>query len=226
MSKSPSFQFYAQDFLTGTMYLTNEEIGVYIKMLAKQWTDGKIPKKRLGFLVGFEWDNLSDELKLKFVDHGDFILNERLEIEREKKNNFLKKQRLNGKKGGRPSKKQEQKNPNKIQPITQKNPLEEEKEIEDEIEVEVETEIYPSFDDFWMEYDKKVGKKDNIKKKWDRLDYETKEKIMQYLPYYKKAQPDKQFRKNPETFLNNESWNDELIVKKTNLGAMETILFK
>ena len=45
--KPPAFQFYAQDFLTGVMYLTNEEVGIYIKMISKQWTDGQIPKKRL-----------------------------------------------------------------------------------------------------------------------------------------------------------------------------------
>ncbi len=34
---------------------------------------------------------------------------------------------------------------------------------------------------------------------------------MLYIPKYKAAQPNKQYRKNPETFLNNKSWNDELI---------------
>lgn len=129
--KAPSFQFYAQDFLTGTMYLTNEEIGIYIKMLAKQWTDGKIPKKRLGFLVGVEWDNLSEELKSKFEDFGDFLINERLERERDKKEKFLEKQRNNGKKGGRPSKNQKPKeNPKETQTQTQKKPLEDEDEKE------------------------------------------------------------------------------------------------
>lgn len=101
---APAFQFYAQDFLTGVMYLTNEEIGIYIKMLAKQWTDGKIPKKRLGFLVGINWEDLSEELQEKFADCGDYIINERLEMEREKQFSYRKKQSENGKKGGRPKK--------------------------------------------------------------------------------------------------------------------------
>ncbi len=126
--KSPAFQFYAQDFLTGVMYLTNEEVGIYIKMLAKQWTDGKIPKKRLGLFVGYDWVNLSEEIKEKFTDKGEYVINERLEIEREKKSNFLKKQSENGKKGGRPSKSNKLKNPND----TQINPLEEEDEKEEE----------------------------------------------------------------------------------------------
>ena len=77
-------------------------------------------------------------------------------------------------------------------------------------------EIYPTFDDFWDEYDKKVGNKNKIKKQWDKLSQKTKELILGYIPNYKLSQPEKRFRKNPETFLNNESWNDELIISKIN----------
>lgn len=73
-------------------------------------------------------------------------------------------------------------------------------------------EIYPTFEDFWEEYDKKVGKKEKIKSKWDLLGQTEKEKIMTYIPDYKISQPNKKYRKNPETFLNNESWNDEIII--------------
>lgn len=82
--KAPAFQFYAQDFLTGCTYLTNEEIGMYIKMICKQWTDGKIPIKRLEFLIGKTWENLSEDLKSKFDFDGEFLHNKRLEIERQK----------------------------------------------------------------------------------------------------------------------------------------------
>jgi len=71
--------------------------------------------------------------------------------------------------------------------------------------------IYPTFDDFWELYSKKVGLKEKLIKKWDKLTQREKEAIMEYIPNYKLCQPDKQFRKNPETFLNNKSWNDELI---------------
>jgi uncharacterized protein YdaU (DUF1376 family) len=145
MNKPPAFQFYAQDFLTGVVYLTNDEIGIYIKMLCKQWTDGQIPKKRLGFLVGLDWDKFSDELKSKFTDKGDYLVNERLEKEREKKVLFHEKQKENGKKGGRPKSKKPTKpndtEDNKPKPLirvnpnkSQKNPLEDEYEIEDEYE--------------------------------------------------------------------------------------------
>jgi hypothetical protein len=31
------------------------------------------------------------------------------------------------------------------------------------------------------------------------------------VPKYKAAQPDKRFRKNPEAYLNQKAWNDEII---------------
>lgn len=73
-------------------------------------------------------------------------------------------------------------------------------------------EIWPTFDDFWHEYDKKVGNKEKIEKKWSKLSQSVKEQIMAYLPNYKISQPEKKFRKNPETFLNNNGWEDELII--------------
>lgn len=67
-----------------------------------------------------------------------------------------------------------------------------------------------SFDAFWHLYDKKVGK-DNCRKLWDKLSASEKQACIAYIEPYKQAQPDKQYRKNPETFLRNKSWNDELI---------------
>lgn len=104
------------------------------------------------------------------------------------------------------------------QRYAKRNAIEERTQQEDEIEIEnediIKTEVYPTFDDFWDLYDKKIGKKSKIEKKWDLLSQSTKEEIMQYVPKYIQSQPDKQYRKNPETFLNNESWNDEIILKK------------
>lgn len=92
---------------------------------------------------------------------------------------------------------------------------EEEKEKHFEIlETQEEAQLYPTFEDFWNEYDKKVGEKGKLKSKWDKLRQEEKEKIMGYIPDYKLSQPDKKFRQNPETFFNNKSWNNELIYGK------------
>ena len=157
-TNAPAFQFYAQDFLTGVMYLTNEEIGIYIKMLAKQWNDEKIPKKRLGLLVGFEWDSFSDELKSKFEDKGEYIINTRLELERDKKVAFIKKQSSNGLKGGRPRKDKKPKlNPKETQQQSQKKPLED----EDEKERLLKEKRIKNFLPLIQGYEIQIGEKEN-----------------------------------------------------------------
>lgn len=67
------------------------------------------------------------------------------------------------------------------------------------------------FSDFWNAYDKKAGNKEKLSRRWAKLSDADRQAIMDYIPLYIHAQPDKKFRKNPETFLNNKSWNDELI---------------
>jgi hypothetical protein len=72
-------------------------------------------------------------------------------------------------------------------------------------------EINISFDSFWDLYDKKTGEKGKLSEKWNKLSDSERTEIMRYIPNYKICQPDKKFRKDPQTFLNNKSWNDELI---------------
>ena len=67
------------------------------------------------------------------------------------------------------------------------------------------------FDSFWDLYDKKTGEKGKLTEKWNKLSDSERTEIMKYIPNYKICQPDKKFRKDPQTFLNNKSWNDELI---------------
>jgi hypothetical protein len=72
---------------------------------------------------------------------------------------------------------------------------------------------YP-FIDFWNLYDKKVDRQ-SAERKYSKLSQAEKEKIFAHIPKYKNYQPDPIFRKNPDTYLNNRSWNDELpVVKK------------
>ena len=66
------------------------------------------------------------------------------------------------------------------------------------------------FDIFWNLYDKKI-EKDKCESKWNKLTDKERENIINYLPKYKLSTPDKQYRKNPETFFNNKTWNDEII---------------
>lgn len=73
-----------------------------------------------------------------------------------------------------------------------------------------------TFEQFWTDYDKKVGDKKKLEAKWSKIPEAEKKRIFEYIPAYKDAQPNKAYRKNPETFINQKSWNDEII--KANTG--------
>jgi len=133
-TKSPAFQLYAQDFLTGVMDLTMEERGVYITLLCKQWSlynENGIPKKRLRLFLGYDWENLPEMVKEKFIDNGDYFFNERLNNVILERIAFIKKQTINGYKGGRPPKVKTQTKPKKTfsKKMKKKMKIEEEKEI-------------------------------------------------------------------------------------------------
>jgi len=66
------------------------------------------------------------------------------------------------------------------------------------------------FDLFWNLYDKKEDRK-SVEPKWLKLTDEERLKAMQHIPKYKIEQPDKKFRKNPETYLSKKSFNNEII---------------
>ena len=75
-----------------------------------------------------------------------------------------------------------------------------------------ESKVNIDFDLFWNLYDKKVGDKTKLATKWNKLKDDERYLIMLYIPKYIESQPDKQFRKHPATFLNNRSWEDEIII--------------
>lgn len=67
-----------------------------------------------------------------------------------------------------------------------------------------------SFDEFWDAYDKKINPK-KCEPMWNKLSDKDRLAIMAYIPKYKQSQPDKQYRKNPQAFLGNRGWEDEII---------------
>jgi hypothetical protein len=72
-----------------------------------------------------------------------------------------------------------------------------------------ENAINNRFDDFWNLYDKKDGSS-KCKAKWNRLKESDKDIVFKTLPNYILSTPDKQYRKNPLTWLNGEHWNDDI----------------
>ena len=70
-----------------------------------------------------------------------------------------------------------------------------------------------TFDNAWQLYQKKVGSKARLNKKWNSMSQADRKAAIEYIPLYVMATPDKQFRKNFQTFLNQRSWEDEIISK-------------
>lgn len=81
MAKDPAFLLYTQDFITGTMFMTDKQAGIYIRLLCAQHQHGGIIKKNL-----FNSKVGNDELlRSKFIETDDGFFNERLMKEMEKR---------------------------------------------------------------------------------------------------------------------------------------------
>jgi uncharacterized protein YdaU (DUF1376 family) len=135
-----------------------EERGLYITLLSIQWSKNVIPKKRLALILGMEWENVPELIKEKFIDKGDYLINERLFNVSEERKTYVEKQRLNGQKGGRPK---TQTKP-KITPS-----LKMKMKIEDEIEnIDI---VYPYLNDefiqIWNQFKIYKSKEFNFKYK-------------------------------------------------------------
>lgn len=69
------------------------------------------------------------------------------------------------------------------------------------------------FEKAWELYGRKGNKKTCIRK-WANLKNHCREAAMKHIPLYVEATPDRQYRKNFETYINQEAWNDEVIFRK------------
>jgi hypothetical protein len=69
-----------------------------------------------------------------------------------------------------------------------------------------------SFDNVWAMYGKKGNKKTSMQK-WGKLKNHCKLAALKHIPDYVSATPDIQYRKNFETYINQEAWNDKIITK-------------
>lgn len=96
-------------------------------------------------------------------------------------------------------------------------PPEKEKETEKESKKENKTnaEALDGFDEFWVIYEKK-GNKMQSQKAWKKLkpSIELQLEIYAQARLYVQATPDKQFRKDASTWLNNHCWKDVLHAAK------------
>lgn len=76
MGKKPSFQFYHDDYIGGTMGFTIEQHGAYLLCLISQFKDGHLSEEKLNQVCGGRFDLI----KSKFItDENGLYFNERMD---------------------------------------------------------------------------------------------------------------------------------------------------
>lgn len=192
-----SFILYTS-FYEPIQILSVEEKALLLEMIFEHHRSGNIPE--------------TDSIPVKILW---LMIKQQFDRDGEKYDRVVERNQENGRKGGRPPK--NPKNPLGYKE-TQTNPTEPKKPDNDNVYDTVNDNVYDtvnksdlSFENVWTLYDKKVGDKEKLRKKWDKLSISEKNAVLDYIPRYIAAVPAKQYRKNFETFLNNKSWNDEII---------------
>lgn len=91
--KDPAFLFYSSDFLSGTMLMSNEEVGIYIKLLCLQHQQGHLKEEDMLSM------GATPKILNKFVkDNEGNYYNERLEYEANKRKAYSESRKNNRKK--------------------------------------------------------------------------------------------------------------------------------
>lgn len=92
MAKDPAFLFYSDNFLSGTMFFTDEQVGKYMRLLCAQHQHGHLSEKHMLHICKTYDKDIWD----KFTkDESGLFYQPRLETEVEKRKNFTESRRKN-----------------------------------------------------------------------------------------------------------------------------------
>ena len=225
MSKDPALLIYSADILSEIADLTLEERGQYLTMMLLQHRKGPLTEKLLKLQLGQAPSK--DVLSKCAIDEGGNCYMEWVERERDRRKAHSNKQRENVLKRWN---KQTKEIPEEYNGNTTVIPLVTVTDTVTKTNTKAKTktseaELWPGFDDFWNLYDKKVSKK-TTSLKWQKLPYKTKLKIMEHLPEYVASTPNKKYRKDPQTYLNKESWENEIIYNNENNESGKSDIYR
>lgn len=102
----PSFDFFPDDFVGGTMHMDAIEVGMYMRSICFQWGAGALPNdiEKLQRITGVSMSDFQRHWPVvleKFIDNGTGgLVNERLQVERDKKLAISESRSKSGQKGG------------------------------------------------------------------------------------------------------------------------------
>lgn len=204
MSKDPSFLFYTNDFLTGCFFMSDEQVGKYIRLLCLQHQTGHLKKEHMIKICGTYDKDVFGKFK---QDENGLYYNERLDTEINKRNNYCESRRKN-------------------RTYEKHMLLHMENEDEDSIKERIQGEekqlpinnvITPKlFETFWKLYPKKIDKGKALSK-WNlictrkNISPPTWKQIRVALHDQKKSErwEDKTFIPHPTTWLSQQRWLDD-----------------
>jgi hypothetical protein len=201
MSKDPAFLFYSSDFLTGTMFMDNEQVGKFIRLMCAQHQKGRLSEKDMLKICGTHDVDIFEKFER---DEAGNYFNPRLEQEVDKRKAYSESRRNNRKK-------------KEDMLITSKTyVLHMENENENEIEIVNEKVdnnlIKEQFEQVWIAYTK-VGPKKVAYERFKRLTETNRLHIINHVPNYiqshRKAEK-MDFIPHFATYISQERWNDEL----------------
>lgn len=214
------FTYYDGDAARDKAHMNRLCRGAYDDFISMQRKAGHLDLDTIKMILGNDFDACWIALKfiLKVDELGRFFIEwVDTSIEKMRRNSEKQKEKINkywAEKKQENDTTEELQNNNSITDVyTEHIPLEDVNENEDG---NVFKEINIEFEIFWDLYDKKVGDKEKLKKKWGGLKDNDRSKAIDHIPKYIEAQPEKKYRKDPATYLNNKSFNDEIITNASN----------
>ena len=219
--KLKAWYLFTEDFVAGTSHLTNEEVGVYIRLLCWNWNkrcrgipqDSMTQYRIANCITDTEKKSCDEIIKQFFVQVNDHYQNERQLQEYLFINKRIEASKLNGKLGGRPKKPRPEPSQNPptstststIKPKTNERKL---KEFTELWKIKTGKSNFPLF---WEKVKNKVSK-GIAEKNFNNLDIEWKEKAVELANMYNKYfdnVEDKKFAKQPAFWLSARKYEDE-----------------
>lgn len=218
MSKDPAVLFYTSDFLIGVSDMPFLERGYYITLLCLQHQKGHLSEETICFSLGLRSVIEIPIVMQKFKrdEEGKFY-QRRMEEESEKRAKYSESRKNNGKKGGRPAKKDikhmgnHMGNENEDINRDINIPQEETKGNEETIATRAKM-TDKDFDIFWSSYPRKVGKQD-AKKAFRKIKPDLLSTILAAIVSQCKTEQwmtdNGNYIPYPSTWLNGKRWEDE-----------------
>ncbi len=212
------YQHHIGDFIKDTSFLTNEEIGIYMKLIWLYYdTEKPLPNDifTLSMKAGSRGNEeaLSGILGMFFTLEGDEWHHSRCDKEIAEYHGFIESKSKAGKASA--ERRLNMRSTGVEQVLNTRT-----------TDVQLTTNHKPlttnqikhtpvGFDLFWDAYDKKVGKPNSLKA-WSKIVFKDDllQKIVEKAALDKKAKPDNKFRKDPERWLKGQHWLDEVVIEQ------------